>query len=753
MGLTISGKTLHFEKKAPHFWESVFPGSEICYTKEAMKRIHPPGDPFFQILLSSCLLVIVVLILTLTLTAGRYEQEAIEKSYREQLDILEKTTHDLDRMHEALRALVIQLYFDESISGIRNLKELDPVDVRRAFSKISYAAAVLPYVESVYVVSHYAGIVYHVIPFGPAQVFRAEEFPDPKALELFDRGRKTVKINHRTVPLWHDGRRMDEYNGFTFSFSTDGSREADSEGGIIINISDGEIKNLLSAYFSMASSESHLFSRKGTDLLNGGSVSSPPVFKHYENRGYREESGYFISGRGSLKTLYVHRAYQPFDWLVINAIPYEEIVRDIGRARLLTILSGIITLGLSLVLAYVLTKTAYKPIEKKLSRAKQMEKDAAQARESRREAFLLSLLKGTVGEPDEQTLREYCPSLDRETPFLIILFLFDSPREGSPPVNHDILTGLFRSPWESIRTDENRLILLLQQETLDDGEIAAVREEIRRHRGLTFSLVISEPVRFSPELPGLYRLVLQAGFSRFFHGRESLIRLDNWKKRLNEEPQYPAVLERKLCQGLTTDEAEGAEELFRQFLAVYENSTVLRLKHGLERFCSALFGHIALLEKKGGEIFPITFEEAVAMIEEAPYLADLTRGFLTLFKELEEYRRKAGEGRKSKIITDAEEIVLREYPNPLFGMEDAARTLGISAGYLGKIYKTERGYSLVEHINRVRIEKAKELLALNQLSVKEIGRTVGYANPQHFHRVFKKSTGLSPSLYRLGASS
>jgi AraC-like DNA-binding protein len=49
---------------------------------------------------------------------------------------------------------------------------------------------------------------------------------------------------------------------------------------------------------------------------------------------------------------------------------------------------------------------------------------------------------------------------------------------------------------------------------------------------------------------------------------------------------------------------------------------------------------------------------------------------------------------------------------------------------------------------RQKIERAKELLIYNELSLKEISWDLGYSSVQHLSTQFKKITGLSPSQFK-----
>ena len=61
----------------------------------------------------------------------------------------------------------------------------------------------------------------------------------------------------------------------------------------------------------------------------------------------------------------------------------------------------------------------------------------------------------------------------------------------------------------------------------------------------------------------------------------------------------------------------------------------------------------------------------------------------------------------------------------------------------------QAGLQFRDLVNRVRVERAKELLAERDLSVTRIAAELGYSAPTHFTRAFQRETGLSPRHYRL----
>ncbi len=67
---------------------------------------------------------------------------------------------------------------------------------------------------------------------------------------------------------------------------------------------------------------------------------------------------------------------------------------------------------------------------------------------------------------------------------------------------------------------------------------------------------------------------------------------------------------------------------------------------------------------------------------------------------------------------------------------------------LKRRFKTATGTSLMEYVQNLRIEAAKQLLENGSAPAEEIGAEVGYTNPAFFRRLFKRMTGLTPGAYR-----
>ncbi len=78
-----------------------------------------------------------------------------------------------------------------------------------------------------------------------------------------------------------------------------------------------------------------------------------------------------------------------------------------------------------------------------------------------------------------------------------------------------------------------------------------------------------------------------------------------------------------------------------------------------------------------------------------------------------------------------------------------AGELNLSANYFGDLVKKETGKTAQEYIQTKVIDLAKEMIFDQCRSVSQIATELGFKYPQHFARLFKQKTGMSPNEYRM----
>jgi AraC-like DNA-binding protein len=86
--------------------------------------------------------------------------------------------------------------------------------------------------------------------------------------------------------------------------------------------------------------------------------------------------------------------------------------------------------------------------------------------------------------------------------------------------------------------------------------------------------------------------------------------------------------------------------------------------------------------------------------------------------------------------------------NAELSLTELAQLSQLSVARYTVAFRRATGCSPMEYFNRLRIQRACELLNNTALSVQEIGQTVGFSDPYYFSRAFKRIIGASPNQYR-----
>lgn len=119
-----------------------------------------------------------------------------------------------------------------------------------------------------------------------------------------------------------------------------------------------------------------------------------------------------------------------------------------------------------------------------------------------------------------------------------------------------------------------------------------------------------------------------------------------------------------------------------------------------------------------------------------------------LCEVLIEMIRLVGSEEKCSAITKAVmQKIEQNFEQPLT-LQDFCLEFHYSLPYISSRFHRETGFTFSEYLQKCRIEAACQLLCSDEKSVAEIAEEVGYKDLKFFHAVFKKITGLTPSLYK-----
>jgi AraC-like DNA-binding protein len=115
------------------------------------------------------------------------------------------------------------------------------------------------------------------------------------------------------------------------------------------------------------------------------------------------------------------------------------------------------------------------------------------------------------------------------------------------------------------------------------------------------------------------------------------------------------------------------------------------------------------------------------------------------------------DNRRSRIVEQIKQLVLKRIAG---GLDEASDNLSqyltqhlhLEYSYLSNLFSSVESLTIEKFYIVQKIEKVKELLVYDELSLSEIAYRLGYSSVQHLSNQFKKVTGLTPSHFkRIGA--
>jgi two-component system response regulator YesN len=112
----------------------------------------------------------------------------------------------------------------------------------------------------------------------------------------------------------------------------------------------------------------------------------------------------------------------------------------------------------------------------------------------------------------------------------------------------------------------------------------------------------------------------------------------------------------------------------------------------------------------------------------------------------------SSKGSHRSLVVLAQRYIDAHFSESTLTLEEVASSSQISPGYLSRLLKLETGFSFVDYLTRVRINKAVQIMGDPAVKVYEVAEAVGYQSQHYFSRAFKRVFGRPPVEYRKGGA-
>lgn len=170
---------------------------------------------------------------------------------------------------------------------------------------------------------------------------------------------------------------------------------------------------------------------------------------------------------------------------------------------------------------------------------------------------------------------------------------------------------------------------------------------------------------------------------------------------------------------------------FSHFIDIYNNSFVLQLSRTAQQEAEKL---LVLLNYELK--MPDKYSKANIYALVTSFLILICRNNSSLAKPIY-YSR----------MNDVISYINDNYNNKI-DVETVADIAGLSVSYFTNIFKSTTGFTFVEYLNLVRVQRAAYLLETTRFTMSQIAYITGFTNQSYFGKVFKQAFNMPPLTYR-----
>ncbi|TVY10981.1 response regulator [Paenibacillus cremeus] len=391
-----------------------------------------------------------------------------------------------------------------------------------------------------------------------------------------------------------------------------------------------------------------------------------------------------------------------------------------------------------------------------------------------REKFLMSLLRDGVPQPDR--IRDRLEFLELRLPeaaaYWVIVVSIDSyaeVMENRSERDRQLLSYAVLNVVQelidrylggyALEQQSGEFVGIIHAHTLDQEAdleerlftlAGDIRENLQNWLKMSVTIGIGQRVSRLPGLVHSYAHAREAAGRKWFLGKNRIITMDSLEQEEESYSRFDHARSERLASILKTAE-EGPlqaalEELFeglsrnRRDGFKYARNVCLQILLIAGQLLLELNLQSAEFEEEEAQQ-----RERLFKLETIGELKQLVAQHLTQVCEAIQEKRS---GKANNLVERVRAIIERRYADNELTVAEIGKEVYLTDTYVSLLFKQETGRTVNEYLTHIRIEKAKELLSDPRNKFYDICYAVGYADPIYFSKLFKKVTGLTPSVYR-----
>ncbi|CAN7762229.1 AraC family transcriptional regulator [Paenibacillus sp. LjRoot153] len=743
-----------------------------------------------RLILSYLFLIMVTIGLLCTILYSMFSTRAVKEIDLSSREMLSQVSYTANVVFEQVQNITNQLMSDNQIITFMYANDDDKVAIYNANLLLSKMQSVYPFLANI--------SIYNFTNKTYADVISLP--PDPQMGERRQTGylgfypRKVIDGNGHPLQL------------LTFKIIPEPVYSGQTKSAIVLDLKETYIQNTMSSISSSSNDTStFVMDSKGTVISHS---DSEQFMKNFSENNYFQHilsdegsQGSFVQSLDHHKFLTTYVKSETLDWVFVSVRPYDQLLSGIYELRNWTLLIALFLFIMGACISLIVTGNLYNPIKalvdkvtesgtsenksllrldeyKLLSEAfsnsiqvtKSMELKLSSSTDLLQNGYMYNMLKGhSQSYAYKADIEEQLLSRMQGQYFAVIQFQIDQYyifkntysildreliRFAISNIAQEMISKIYRN--EEVIHEENEITMIIQwEQSAPDKQLYYILNEIQAvvkdYYKTSISVSIGDVVSAIGDIERSYRSSQRYMALKLFWGYGSL--LDATKSILpDKHTRYPAAMERKIIDAIKLCQPKTIQKEITEWTTLLSRSgsPSLTLQY-------ATFLHLAITREFESivEWWDTDPQELYLAMNELPQkeTLDEIQTMIQLFcirivGMIEENKKGLAALKNSKVIEEIKQYLQQNYHEPNLSLEIVSDQVGLTSGYIGKMFKSMVGTSFNDHVTHIRMKQAKTLLTGTSDTVAQIGERVGIYNVSYFSTLFKKKYGVTPSLYR-----
>ena len=564
-----------------------------------------------------------------------------------------------------------------------------------------------------------------------------------------------------------------------------------NQGSIVFLINAGDIDKLLMGVDESKTGYTYILDKNGkmvTGVSNNNNSFPDISIERNSSTGFTFKK---IDGI-DMAVIYIKSSYN--NWTYVTALPTKVFMDKAIYIKKIIVTIVIITLLLGVCISIYLTRRNIRPIQetmltlrkffkgelgngkneydflkngvaKLVNTHDEMKKSMDTQELMMRSTFISRLMHGEISDQSEiEILSEH---LDinlkgkKHAAVIIVLNRFSNIVNREVLIEQDInrviienvISKYIGGNGYTYILDADQITLLLNYDTDDDLECEKITEtmllNVRNELQETFNININFGVG------NLYEKVADINLS-FSEAKNTLIALnevntDNsiiWYKNVKKESSayyYPMELELQL---INMAKSGNKNDIDRVLDIIYSKNFIQNSLTNYMEYNLFFDMRGTIIKTSGGVSEKLDLKEVInsnySTMNVTEIFDTMKNAYYSICNEVSNKKRS----HNNQLLEKLTDYIQSNYFSSEVSACNIASQFNISECYFSQFFKEQIGETFSDYLEKIRINRACELLTEKKMSVEDTSRLVGYNSAYTFRRAFKRVTGVLPTEYR-----